>query len=187
MMNTDLLLAVANTDHGGIDELASNDSLRAWWAQARPDDINAPMGPGTAADLDALSAARGLIRAMALRNNGQDSPVDDALLASVPLTFRLTDRPDLEVTGRASLPRHIFGRVVVEILRGNGDPDWVRFKACPADDCGWVFVDQSRNRSRVWCQMSQCGNRAKGTAFRLRHRDGRGATHSGVRRPTAPR
>ena len=32
-----------------------------------------------------------------------------------------------------------------------------------ADDrgCGWLFYDRSRNRSRRWCSMESCGNRAK--------------------------
>lgn len=37
-----------------------------------------------------------------------------------------------------------------------------RVKMC-ADEggCGWLFVDSSKNRSRRWCDMSDCGNRAK--------------------------
>jgi predicted RNA-binding Zn ribbon-like protein len=37
-----------------------------------------------------------------------------------------------------------------------------RVKQC-ADDrgCGYLFVDMSRNRSRRWCSMASCGNRAK--------------------------
>lgn len=27
--------------------------------------------------------------------------------------------------------------------------------------CGWLFLDMSRNRSRRWCDMKDCGNRAK--------------------------
>jgi predicted RNA-binding Zn ribbon-like protein len=27
--------------------------------------------------------------------------------------------------------------------------------------CGWLFYDTSRNRSRRWCSMESCGNRAK--------------------------
>ena len=27
--------------------------------------------------------------------------------------------------------------------------------------CGWLFTDTSRNRSRRWCSMETCGNRAK--------------------------
>jgi predicted RNA-binding Zn ribbon-like protein len=32
-----------------------------------------------------------------------------------------------------------------------------------ADDrgCGWLFLDTTRNRSRRWCAMGDCGNRAK--------------------------
>ncbi len=30
-----------------------------------------------------------------------------------------------------------------------------------ADGCGWLFWDTSRNRSRRWCDMGDCGNRAK--------------------------
>lgn len=30
-----------------------------------------------------------------------------------------------------------------------------------ATECGWLFLDETRNRSRRWCSMSSCGNRAK--------------------------
>ena len=32
---------------------------------------------------------------------------------------------------------------------------------CPGENCGWLFIDMSRNRSRRWCDMKDCGNRAK--------------------------
>jgi predicted RNA-binding Zn ribbon-like protein len=34
--------------------------------------------------------------------------------------------------------------------------------------CGWLFVDTSRNRSRRWCEMNDCGNRAKQSRHRRR-------------------
>ena len=38
-------------------------------------------------------------------------------------------------------------------------------KACGAREedweCGWLFVDSSRNGSRRWCTMDDCGNKAK--------------------------
>ena len=43
-----------------------------------------------------------------------------------------------------------------------------RVKICPADDCRWAFYDISRNRSRQWCSMEVCGNRAKARAHRER-------------------
>lgn len=32
---------------------------------------------------------------------------------------------------------------------------------CAAPDCGWMYVDRSRNGMRRWCQMETCGTRAK--------------------------
>jgi predicted RNA-binding Zn ribbon-like protein len=31
--------------------------------------------------------------------------------------------------------------------------------------CGWLFWDSSRNKSRRWCDMQDCGNRAKALRF----------------------
>jgi predicted RNA-binding Zn ribbon-like protein len=38
-------------------------------------------------------------------------------------------------------------------------PEPERLKICP--NCEWLFIDNSRNRSRNWCDMAVCGNRAK--------------------------
>ncbi|WP_159805584.1 CGNR zinc finger domain-containing protein [Cellulomonas citrea] len=46
---------------------------------------------------------------------------------------------------------------------------WSRLKLCPADDCLEAFYDRSRNRSRIWCDMAGCGNRAKLRSYRTRH------------------
>ncbi len=37
-----------------------------------------------------------------------------------------------------------------------------RVKQCPGlGDCGWLFLDTSKNGSRQWCSMEECGSRAK--------------------------
>ncbi|MHA7970574.1 CGNR zinc finger domain-containing protein [Rhizobium sp. CAU 1783] len=38
-------------------------------------------------------------------------------------------------------------------------PEEDRLKIC--GNCGWLFIDKSRNRSRTWCDMAVCGNRMK--------------------------
>ena len=43
-----------------------------------------------------------------------------------------------------------------------------RVKACPGDECGWLFLDRSGRRR--WCSMDSCGNRAKVRAHAARHR-----------------
>jgi len=40
-------------------------------------------------------------------------------------------------------------------------PDLSRVRECESETCGWLFIDRSRNRSRRWCDMTVCGNRAK--------------------------
>ena len=41
-------------------------------------------------------------------------------------------------------------------------------KTCASDDCSWLFLDTSKNQSRRWCAMKDCGNRAKVRNFRAR-------------------
>ena len=45
-----------------------------------------------------------------------------------------------------------------------------RVGQCAADRCGWLFLDTSRNRSRRWCSMEDCGNRAKARRYYERKR-----------------
>ena len=39
------------------------------------------------------------------------------------------------------------------------EPQPERMKIC--GNCGWLFIDRSKNRSRTWCDMAVCGNRVK--------------------------
>jgi predicted RNA-binding Zn ribbon-like protein len=36
-----------------------------------------------------------------------------------------------------------------------------RIRVCAGDDCGWMYVDRSRNGLRRWCEMATCGTREK--------------------------
>lgn len=49
-------------------------------------------------------------------------------------------------------------------------PDLAGVCQCAGDECGWLFLDTSRNHSRQWCDMRDCGNRAKVKRFRQRQR-----------------
>jgi len=61
------------------------------------------------------------------------------------------------------------GRAVADFLTSD---DLSRVRECAAGDCGWLFLDHSRNRSRRWCNMRVCGNRDKVRRFRRRIRSG---------------
>ena len=36
-----------------------------------------------------------------------------------------------------------------------------RVKVCGGEGCGWMFLDESRNASRKWCESRDCGNRER--------------------------
>jgi len=48
-----------------------------------------------------------------------------------------------------------------------------RIRVCCAGSCDWLFLDNSRNRSRRWCDMSVCGNREKAQRHYRRMRSAR--------------
>ncbi|MRG56431.1 hypothetical protein GF108_12685 [Phyllobacterium sp. SYP-B3895] len=50
-----------------------------------------------------------------------------------------------------------------------------RIKVCP--NCHWLYFDESRNRSRRWCDMNVCGNRAKARRYYDRNAKQMGSGH----------
>ena len=48
-----------------------------------------------------------------------------------------------------------------------------RRKMCPGDNCGWLFLDETKNARRRWCSMQSCGNRAKAARHYARRKDAR--------------
>lgn len=56
----------------------------------------------------------------------------------------------------------------VDLLVSRNDLE--RVKQCEGDPCGWLFYDTSRNKSRRWCSMADCGNRAKARRFYQKER-----------------
>ena len=42
-----------------------------------------------------------------------------------------------------------------------------RVRICGGPDCGWMYVDRSRNGLRRWCQMETCGTREKSRRRRV--------------------
>jgi predicted RNA-binding Zn ribbon-like protein len=69
--------------------------------------------------------------------------------------------------GEESDPRALVWRVLwsaASLLR-SGEIENVR--VCDGDDCGWMYVDRSRNGLRRWCQMRTCGTREKSRRRRV--------------------
>ncbi len=60
---------------------------------------------------------------------------------------------------------------VVDVIRAD---EYGRMRVCSAPDCRAVYVDFSRNRSKLYCDTGNCGNRVNVTAYRLRKARGTG-------------
>ena len=60
--------------------------------------------------------------------------------------------------------RHAIARDAAALLTG----DLRRVKRCPSHDCLWLFHDDSKNLSRRWCAMDDCGTLAKVRRYRAR-------------------
>ncbi len=58
---------------------------------------------------------------------------------------------------------------LLDLLAGT---DIENVKRCAGPDCTRLYLDASRAKSRQWCGMGTCGNRAKVQAFRARQRAG---------------
>lgn len=44
-------------------------------------------------------------------------------------------------------------------------------RECPGHECGWLFLDTTRNHSRRWCDSADCGNKARVRAYAQRKRE----------------
>jgi predicted RNA-binding Zn ribbon-like protein len=60
--------------------------------------------------------------------------------------------------------RHAIARDAGALLTG----DLRRVKRCPSHDCLWLFHDDSKNLSRRWCAMDDCGTLEKVRRYRAR-------------------
>ena len=163
-------LDLANTiswrgTHRERDYIADADDIAAWARAAGlvdesytvPDasraaclaDVHGLRAAITAAGAAVAAGAAPSEEALATIRDLAAHSLSSASLSGAPaiFTFALDDR--------------IVGPIAwaaLDLFRG-GDLD--RLKQCPPDDCRWLFLDRTKNRSRRWCDMATCGNREK--------------------------
>lgn len=164
----ELVVSFANTFDAeeGTDALATPDGLAGWLAEH---DFPPAVTP---AQWQRAVAVRDGLRALALANNAE--PLDEDALAPLNgvseavLRVRFGgDGATLQARGEGG--DSLLARLLAAVARAMAEDTWWRVKACRAETCQYVFYDRSRNRSRAWCSMAICGNRAKSRTFRQRH------------------
>jgi predicted RNA-binding Zn ribbon-like protein len=70
-------------------------------------------------------------------------------------------------------PESLLTPIAEAIAKVLAEEDLSDVKACEGVTCTLLFADRTRSRSRRWCSMEVCGNRAKQIAHRHRLKESR--------------
>jgi predicted RNA-binding Zn ribbon-like protein len=96
-------------------------------------------------------------------------------LARWPVTIQVVGRPGGELKCVHRHGQHPDACLLAPVARSaaellaNAELS-SRIRQCCAPDCEWLFLDLSKNRSRRWCSMDDCGDRAKAQRYYHRHK-----------------
>jgi predicted RNA-binding Zn ribbon-like protein len=89
--------------------------------------------------------------------------------AQMRVRFDAGGAPRLEPVG-TGLDGAVAGLFAI-IEHAAAEGTWARLKICADHGCRWAYYDNSKNRSRNWCNMAVCGNRSKAREYRRRQRN----------------
>lgn len=165
--------ALVNTQPGasdsGDDELVTVDDLRSFFEEWEYTGDRL----GTTEELAAVRDVRPVLRELMLADSEVMPTGVNRILAEDHAVPQLVTHDDLGWhlhATPASAPLAVRIRVetamaLVDLVR-NGEVN--RVKVCAADDCDALLVDLSKNRSKRFCDVGNCGNRANVNAYRAR-------------------
>jgi predicted RNA-binding Zn ribbon-like protein len=162
-----LLAFLQSRDHES-DAFAGGASATGWLVG------HGALASGAMATDDDASNARRLRAALLALVQDRDGALGDARTAGVlsavshaaPLAV-MAEGSGVRLAACGAPADAALGELLADLYRAEVSGDLGRLKACKA--CGWAFFDTSKNRSRVWCDMSRCGAQAKSRAYRRRH------------------
>jgi predicted RNA-binding Zn ribbon-like protein len=177
-------LAWRLTDHP-VEYFGSYEDLLAWGGQAgllAPDETEALSGraatdpEGARATLSRVVALREAVHRVLSTTIADEPPDQDALLTlnrelsgalsrlrvapAAGDSYVWTWERDGVDGSRPPLERSLWpmARSAAELLTSS---KLDRVKVCAGEGCGWMFLDESRNASRRWCDSRDCGNRER--------------------------
>jgi predicted RNA-binding Zn ribbon-like protein len=168
----DFCNSLARTLRDGLWDRITGPGEFAGWAARAGHAVDRSPSPEALARLHRLRAAlTGIF--VALAEDRMPQPADLALLNAELAEARAAERLVAEADGYRLADgapdsidrlRHAIVRDAAALVTGERR----RIKRCPADDCLWLFYDGSKNLSRRWCAMDDCGTRDKVRRFRAR-------------------
>ena len=179
-----LCLDFANTvDWRGSDEpvefLTSYSELVAWSQQVgvlpehqaqllQKEAAGRPLDAGAVLER-AVALREAIYRILSAISHGYAPQATDLATLNAELSRALAQSRIVSATGRFvwdwadgedTLDRMLWP-VVHDVANLLTSEELSRVGQCSDDRCGWLFLDMSRNHSRRWCSMEDCGNRAK--------------------------
>jgi hypothetical protein len=149
---------------GTKDDLASPLALRDWLAEH---DLIAKGTVISDRDHDRVLRLRTALRT-ALDGNRQAGDDTRADPFEVSLRVELDPKQGPRIATLESGVDYAIGQLSAAALRIALTGEWQRLHACAADDCQWIFYDQSRPGRGRYCSPYSCGNRVKTRAYRQR-------------------
>jgi predicted RNA-binding Zn ribbon-like protein len=169
----DLLVAFVNTAdlEARSEEIGDPERLRDWVEKRTGEYLPTPDEADHVRVLELREALRALLR---VNNGGEAGKADLAPLHEAAERSRY--RTAFDADGRLTLAparadlSGFEARLLLAIERIQCQGAWPRLKACTDDGCQWAFFDTTRNRSRTWCSMEECGNKEKTRRYRERRR-----------------
>lgn len=165
-----LVNTLPDASHSGEDELTSMAQLDDWFRRERFTGVRRY----DARELNQVRTVRSRMRALwEVADDRHAVGMVNAMLVDGRALPQLVDhdgvglhihatRDDAALADRIMVE---FAMAWLDVLRQGERP---RMKRCAADDCEAVLVDLSRNRSKRFCDVGNCGNRMNVRAFRAR-------------------
>jgi predicted RNA-binding Zn ribbon-like protein len=149
--------------------LEGTDELRAaWLAEAGLAPAGRPLGDD---DRLRLVELREALRAVLVDDHDAEAVAAlDRLGRGAPLVVAWAEDGAARLVPAADGVGGIVAKLLSIVANAQADGTWTRLKVCASERCRWAFYDDTRNRSRTWCSMNVCGNRAKARSYRARQR-----------------
>ena len=189
-LGLDFLNSIATPVDTPIDWIDDGDGLLNWLEQAQlvpADALTSVRMQALPGELDAVAdQARSLrewFRGFVRRHKGR--PLNAKCLAQLEPLNRLLERDEsfhrivaaprsekrplrFETVRRWRTPEALLVPIGDALAQLVCTEDFSDAKACEGPACTLLFADHTRGRTRRWCSMALCGNRAKQAAHRHR-------------------
>ncbi len=167
-LSLDFVATLTERRHEPVEQLLEPRDLSTWAGEVALVDEDLDVSPDELAEARALREAMHRV-VLARTAEGQLRAADIAALnraaRHAPVALQLAWSGGLRRRGDV---RQVLASIVRDVLELLDSDQLARVRECDREECTRLYVDASRTRNRRWCDMAECGNRAKVAAFRRR-------------------